>query len=396
MTPRGSSQGHRRSHRLHAGGNKRGLVTRVGPAAVLALLVAAALVAPATPGGATVGGSGTLRGAGGGDVTAGVSVTGTYTVLLGDFGGGVEDDLLFYAPGSAKDALWLSDGDTTFTKLDLKPQVTGTYRPVVGDFAGDGRSDVIWYAPGPATDHLWTTTGSHTFSSKPLTVTGDYQPTGMDNSSYGPLKDEVVWLKTGGNTGSRWRFAADGTHTAHPVSLLTQHPVPIVGNFDGDQDADLVWWGPGTDIDLYWHNGAGILVTSLQINGSAYRPVVADVDTSGCSTCDDIVWFGPGGISDAWWTGLSNGSFTPHPATIPIQHEAFGLRNPTGDDVVQIWDPGVGNRFWYLSAGSPTIVNAPRFQPTAGYQPIIGDFVGTTEDVFWYRPGPGAEHLVYT
>jgi len=120
------------------------------------------------------------------------------------------------------------------------------------------------------------------------------------------------------------------------------------------------------------------------------------VDTSGCSTCDDIVWFGPGGISDAWWTGLSNGSFTPHPATIPIQHEAFGLRNPTGDDVVQIWDPGVGNRFWYLSAGSPTIVNAPRFQPTAGYQPIIGDFVGTTEDVFWYRPGPGAEHLVYT
>ena len=203
MTPRGSSQGHRRSHRLHAGGNKRGLVTRVGPAAVLALLVAAALVAPATPGGATVGGSGTLRGAGGGDVTAGVSVTGTYTVLLGDFGGGVEDDLLFYAPGSAKDALWLSDGDTTFTKLDLKPQVTGTYRPVVGDFAGDGRSDVIWYAPGPATDHLWTTTGSHTFSSKPLTVTGDYQPTVMDNSSYGPLKDEVVWLKTGGNTGSR-------------------------------------------------------------------------------------------------------------------------------------------------------------------------------------------------
>ena len=108
----------------------------------------------------------------------------------------------------------MPSGNTTFTKLDLKPQVTGTYRPVVGDFAGDGRSDVIWYAPGPATDHLWTTTGSHTFSSKPLTVTGDYQPTVMDNSSYGPLKDEVVWLKTGGNTGSRWRFAADGTHTA--------------------------------------------------------------------------------------------------------------------------------------------------------------------------------------
>ena len=49
--------------------------------------------------------------------------------------------------------------------------VAGSYRPVALDANGDGRGDILWYAPGSGPDYLWLGTGPGTFSSTTLNVT---------------------------------------------------------------------------------------------------------------------------------------------------------------------------------------------------------------------------------
>ena len=113
-------------------------------------------------------------------------------------------DILWYAAGSATDAIWWGDDDVAIgtNQFDLgAATVGGSFQPVAGDFDGNGADDVFWYAPGTAQDYLWTfnATGG-TYTSTPYSVntsgydlaTGDVDgngrvdllfsnPTGTDN-----------------------------------------------------------------------------------------------------------------------------------------------------------------------------------------------------------------------
>src|SRR5687767_13551946 len=78
-----------------------------------------------------------------------VTVNGTYKPLVGDFEGDGDDDIFWYAPGTAKEVMWESNGDGTFIGR-AAAQVNRTYRPFTGDFDADGDDEIIWYAPGTA------------------------------------------------------------------------------------------------------------------------------------------------------------------------------------------------------------------------------------------------------
>ena len=48
--------------------------------------------------------------------------------------------------------------------------VNGSYRPIVADVAGDDYADILWYAPGTAPDSLWVSTNTPgTFAPEPVT-----------------------------------------------------------------------------------------------------------------------------------------------------------------------------------------------------------------------------------
>jgi hypothetical protein len=80
------------------------------------------------------------------------TVNGAYRPVALDGDGDGDDELLWYAPGTAGDFRWSGlPSSKTETALD----VDGDYLPVVGDYDGDGRDDVAWYGPGGRTDWMW-------------------------------------------------------------------------------------------------------------------------------------------------------------------------------------------------------------------------------------------------
>lgn len=68
--------------------------------------------------------------------------------------------------------------------------MNGTYTPIVGDFGGDELDDIFWYGPGTKPDVLWISIASHTFESKPVTVNGTFTPEVLDDTLG---KDDIVY-----------------------------------------------------------------------------------------------------------------------------------------------------------------------------------------------------------
>ena len=69
----------------------------------------------------------------------------------------------------------------------------------------------------------------------------------------------------------------------------------LLARGDGDDHADILWYGPGDVDDVLWH-GAGSMagdvdVEEQTINGY-YKPIAADFDVDGIT---DEHWYQPGG-----------------------------------------------------------------------------------------------------
>ena len=112
---------------------------------------------------------------------AGIQVSGTYQPLVGNFGGDTKSDILWYAPGSTPDSLWIGTATHgTFTKMPMT--INGSYIPLVGNFAGDGYDDILWYSPGTGADTLWTSIDAPSiFASSTFTINGTYTPVVLHN-----------------------------------------------------------------------------------------------------------------------------------------------------------------------------------------------------------------------
>ena len=327
------------------------------------------------------------------ETTSDLAVSGTYTPLVGDFGGAVagRDDILWYAPGAATDYLWLSDGDRTFTKAALPTQVSGTYTPIVGDFAGNALDDVLWYAPGAAADYLWTSLGG-SFSASPETISGTYLPAVLDDTAG---KDDILWANPAGGPGSVWSFEGGGTHLSNPITSPAGSK-PLVGHFNTGVCADVFWYASGPAADSLWHmNCAGHIGSShpQTVNGT-YQPVVSDL-TPGGDGFDDILWFRHPSTTTLWESEGGDGKFAPSSRTLPIGGTPLPVAKNWG--LVQIWSPTLPDLvFWRTGEGGDFAAQLDATNMGAGYRPLIGNFVGTNPDIFWYQPGNAAERLFST
>lgn len=241
-----------------------------------------------------------------------VSVKGTFQPLVGDFvhpaGEGDADDIFWYAPGSAPDALWKAKGDQTFQSI---PQtVNGTFQPLVGSFTpelggGYGGSvdlslDIFWYAPGAAKDYLWNGRNDGTWTSIPKSVGGTYQPVVGLFDGYGV--DDIFWYSPTGPDAVWLADPVTGKQVSHPANIGPGF-TPIVGGFRVP-DEPIYWWSK-TGVDDFWipEGAPGEWeYTSLPNNSdmdSSYIPRTGDFDGDGHQ---DLFWVGPGTpVSMLWW-----------------------------------------------------------------------------------------------
>lgn len=326
------------------------------------------------------------------ETTAGLAVNGTYTPIVGDFGGAAagRDDIVWYAPGAAADNWWISNGDTTFSKQALPMQVNGTYTPVVGDFAGTGLDDILWYAPGAAADYLWTANGLG-FDAASVNINGTYVPAVLDDTSG---KDDIIWANPAGGAGSVWSFEGGGTYLSNPITSPAGSR-PLVGRFNIGVCADVFWYTPGAGADALWlMNCAGHIGSNLPqtVNGH-FQPVVHDF-TPSVDGLADILWFAHPGATSLWMSD-GDGTWTTSSRNLPIGGTPLPVSKNWG--FVQVWSPTLPDLvFWRTSDGEDFAAQLDATNMGAGYRPLIGTFVGNNADILWYQPGAAAERLFST
>lgn len=130
-----------------------------------------------------------------------LSMPGAYTLISGNFDGDVAEDVVLYQPGPGADFLWrgnsavgtVNGGPGGFDQTALG--ITGTYAPVVGDLNGDGRDDIVWYAAGSAPDAVWFGEVGGGVTSRAISVTGTYRP--LVGNLDGDAGDDIVWFNPG-------------------------------------------------------------------------------------------------------------------------------------------------------------------------------------------------------
>lgn len=204
--------------------------------------------------------------------------------------------------------------------------------------------------------------------------------------------------------------SADGQFLKLPITLNGSY-VPVVGAFDCDEGFDgppeqqvgyeevgVVLYAAGSGADYLWtdlaSSGGGLAKTQtpLSINGS-YTPVVGDFDGDDCS---DILWYGPGTAPDALWWGGPSGFTAGKPIAISgVYIPVPGYHGGAA--------PGV---FWYAPDGtehlwlgtknrSVPFLNVPARQVGGrSYRPVGFRNSGSGGgELLWYAPGVAADSV---
>lgn len=337
--------------------------------------------------------------------TAGPSVAGSYQPLVGDFGGSRNDDVIYYRPGAGTDYLHVSDGAGGFDSTAL-PRVNGDYTPLVGDFVGDDRDEVLWTRAGLANAALWrfdlaprsgpvstTSVGTTVPARVTRAVVLDHRP------SYGGGSDEVLFYAAGSAPDRvdhfRWNVGSNLSRTSRAISVNGSYS-PVSGDYDGNGQADVLWYAPGGAPDFIWLTGGdatrstGQRSVPVTINGS-YQ-ILAESFT-GSEQRDELAFLASGPAPDVLWTFDGFGGHIATPAT----NAAVGIALPLdgGTDAVMTWFPGSSPAILQFAPDPPTSRPSGNSPIGSGYIPLVGDFVGTVgaSSVLWYAPGPARERL---
>jgi hypothetical protein len=223
------------------------------------------------------------------------------------------------------------------------------YYVLSGNFAGDGREEVFVYVPGGGQDFLLTNfvdTGSgFDFDAVPFNVNGFYDP--------------------------------------------------VVGDFDGEGLAEILWYGIGSAPDFLWNFSSVSSVQSVPYTANGvYDPVAGDLTGDGI---DDILWYAPGPAQDYLWDFNGAGAYRSHPRTINGRYTpVVGSFGTDATDDIFWYSPGSAADFlWDFAQGTTSFTSTP-YAVSGSYRPFSGDFFGEgfgSGDIFWYAPGPGRESI---
>jgi hypothetical protein len=230
-----------------------------------------------------------------------LSLSGNYIPLRGQFGGDAATDILWYAPGTGADSLWIGHkgqrGSAAFTRVSVS--INKSYTPIVGDFYGDDYDDIIWYGPGTAADSAWVATDTPGyFTTRSTTINGNFRPTVLHDYTSLNRKDDLFWYAPGSAKDYVWHMQEGGAGTYSSVNISISGTFQVVaGDWNADHLEDVVLYAPGSAQDYRWASKAdGSFATSpLTVNGN-FRPVTI-LQTNG----DGILWWADGAAAEAYW-----------------------------------------------------------------------------------------------
>lgn len=218
----------------------------------------------------------------------------------------------------------------------------------------------------------------------PLAVVGDFNA---------DVRADLLWYGPGASADHVWLGAAYRRFAGRPVDIGGDYR-PLAGDFDCDDHQDVFWFGSGNAPDYVWFGGSGgAFVGRQEVVGGSYQPFVADFDGD---TCDDLFWYQPGPEGDVVWYGTPRGAFEGLSVTFDgTQSPVVGDFDGSGTADILWYGEGPAADALWRGVSSRGFSGRPARIATS-YQPRVGDFNGDRrDDVLWFGPGSAPDAIWY-
>jgi hypothetical protein len=224
--------------------------------------------------------------------------------VVGNFSSGINDQILLHRPGPEEDALLVMD-DSGLTVVPMN--YSGYAYPLAGAYRGFGAAliDILWYDPRHNEFTIW-----QWFSNDPFTFSengpADADILGLeDGIEYVPVvgdfnadeQTDIFWYSAGENTDLMWWSDGSQYSVFFDVAWAqVDHDYrPFVGDFDGNGTSDILWFAPyeeavGVSSKIWYFEDDETFDSVLLSTNKDYSPYIADFDDDGCS---DILWYQP-------------------------------------------------------------------------------------------------------
>lgn len=226
----------------------------------------------------------------------------------GDLDGDGQTDLLFSSSTSTAQGYWLMNGVTRLSTALFSPApASADWRlAVVDDFGWDGRADLVFQNTTSGAVEFWFMSGGTRIGSPVplpnppaaawrLVASAPLRPYSGSHFFWQNTATQKlsVWLMSGGTTPT-------GTKTPTPDHAVDANWSLVgVADFNGDEDADFLWYNATTDKIVLWFMDQNLVRTTGQFTnppnaGDNNWNVLAAGDygrgANGLPATKDIVW----------------------------------------------------------------------------------------------------------